>query len=505
MGLRAKVGGGYEVVSQTGRYLSVTMTTVEDAATKAIVDPYVTALAAYNDKVVGQTTTPIDALQAYTQETSGANLQADAAVYELSVKNSIPVDFHLSGAMTNKAIAPAATAAAPVTLKIADMFTAMPYENSLVVISMNGPQLKTVLERAYRNYYFYKYVPGYGGYSYYTTCMLDTNFGNQITYHDLYPALPSGNNVVSLKIGGVPVDFTDATKYYKVSTVNYLAAGSCNFNDGGVSLWPLGQILNDTQFYVRDAVIDYITFKGTVSPAIEGRLNFVNKDTVGVFRPDNGILFLKNMNSTGFAEMGLNYGLTGDYPVTGDWDGNGSDTIGVYRDGSFYLRNSNTVGFADLVFAFGQPGDQPVVGDWDGNGTDTIGVYRDGMFLLRNTNTAGVADESFLLGNPGDVGIVGDWNADGQDTTGVFRPDSGVIFLKNANTSGFADVALNYGLAGDMPVIGDWNDDGVDTIGVYRNGFFYLRNANTAGFADLVFALGIPGDIPIVGDWDGIP
>ncbi len=51
----------------------------------------------------------------------------------------------------------------------------MPYENSLVVLEMNGPQLKAVLERAYRNYYYYKYVPGYGGYSYYTTCMLDTN------------------------------------------------------------------------------------------------------------------------------------------------------------------------------------------------------------------------------------------------------------------------------------------------------------------------------------------
>ena len=54
----------------------------------------------------------------------------------------------------------------------------MPYENSLVVLSMNGPQLKAVLERAYRNYYYYKYVPGYGGYSYYTTCMIDTNAGN---------------------------------------------------------------------------------------------------------------------------------------------------------------------------------------------------------------------------------------------------------------------------------------------------------------------------------------
>ena len=79
------------------------------------------------------------------------------------------------------------------------------------------------------------------------------------------PTLPNGNNVVSLTINGVPVDFTDAATYYNVSTVNYLAAGSCNFNDAGVTLWPLNQIVHDTQYYVRDAVIDYIGFKGTVT------------------------------------------------------------------------------------------------------------------------------------------------------------------------------------------------------------------------------------------------
>ena len=154
----------------------------------------------------------------------------------------------------------------------------MPYENSLVALSMNGPQIKAVLERAYRNYYYYKYVPGYGGYSYYTTCMIDTNFGGQITYNDLYPAAydSARSYVVSLKLpDGRMVDFDDASTYYKVSTVNYLAAGSCNFNNNGVSLWPLSQIANDTQYYVRDAVIDYITYKGTVSPAIEGRLQFI--------------------------------------------------------------------------------------------------------------------------------------------------------------------------------------------------------------------------------------
>jgi 2',3'-cyclic-nucleotide 2'-phosphodiesterase / 3'-nucleotidase / 5'-nucleotidase len=273
LGMRAKGGGGYEVVSRTGRYLTVTASTTEDAAVKAIIDPYVAVLNAYNDKILGLTTTPIDALQAYTQETNAANLQADASIYELGTHGIVP-DVHISGAMSNTKIAASASKVSPYTLKVSDMFASMPYENSLVVMSMNGPQIKKVLERGYRNYFYYKYVPGYGGYSYYTTCMLNVNAGNRIVYRDQYPALPTGDNVVSMSMGNRLVDFTDASTYYLVSTVNYLAAGSCNFNDGGVSLWPLNQITNDTQYYVRDAVIHYVTAMRMISPMIEGRLDF---------------------------------------------------------------------------------------------------------------------------------------------------------------------------------------------------------------------------------------
>ena len=38
------------------------------------------------------------------------------------------------------------------------MFTLMPYENSLVVFAMNGPRSRQILERGYRNYWYYKYV-----------------------------------------------------------------------------------------------------------------------------------------------------------------------------------------------------------------------------------------------------------------------------------------------------------------------------------------------------------
>jgi hypothetical protein len=275
MGFLPNGTGGYNIVSRAGRYISVATSTAEDTRIKNIITPYLAQLTTYTLTQLAKTDTPIDTLAAFTQETNGANLQADASVAELQ-SHSITVDFHLSGAMTNKLVASTATPANPVMLTVNDMFAGMPYENSLVVLQMNGPQLKAVLERAYRNYYYYKYVSGYGGYSYYTTCMLDTNAGNNIVYRDTYPDVYTNtvDHVQALIINGVPVDFTNATKFYNVSTVNYLAAGSCNFNDAGVSLWPLNQIVADTQYYVRDAVIHYLTGKTLVSPKIEGRVQF---------------------------------------------------------------------------------------------------------------------------------------------------------------------------------------------------------------------------------------
>jgi 5'-nucleotidase / UDP-sugar diphosphatase len=280
LGFMPLPGGAYEVVSRAGRDISVPIATQEDPTIKAIVDPYQTIIDEYNQIVIGKTAAPIDTTGAYIAETSAANLQADASVWMLE-SNDVDVDVHLSGAMTrpssssNWVMFKTATTATPAEMKVSDMFTLMPYENSLVVIRMNGPQLKAVLERAYRNYFYYKHVPGYGGYSYYTTCMLDTDKGNVIKYHDTHPSLPNGNNVLSLTIQGQPVDFSNATKFYNVSTVNYLAAGACNFSDAGVSLWPLNQIAQDTQYYVRDAVIAYAQAQAEpITPAVEGRVVF---------------------------------------------------------------------------------------------------------------------------------------------------------------------------------------------------------------------------------------
>jgi uncharacterized delta-60 repeat protein len=227
--------------------------------------------------------------------------------------------------------------------------------------------------------------------------------------------------------------------------------------------------------------------------------------TPGAYRPSNGFVYQRNANTTGFADNEFFYGSPNDIPVAGDWNGDGIDTIGVFRNGQFFLRNSNDTGFADLQFAFGAPGDIPVAGDWNGDGIDTIGVIRGNEVFLRNSNSVGDADIQFTFGAPGDLFIIGDWNGDGTDTIGAFRPSNGFVFLRNSNSTGFADIEFFYGLAGDRPIAGDWDNNGVDTIGVVRGNQWFLRNSNSTGFADIVFTFGTDSDIPLVGDWNGLP
>ncbi|MBC2709265.1 MAG: hypothetical protein HF977_16440, partial [ANME-2 cluster archaeon] len=57
-------------------------------------------------------------------------------------------------------------------------------------------------------------------------------------------------------------------------------------------------------------------------------------------------------------------------PMVGDWDADGTDTIGVYQisAGNFFLKNSITPGLADETAQYGPGGADfsPMIGDWDG-------------------------------------------------------------------------------------------------------------------------------------------
>jgi hypothetical protein len=231
-------------------------------------------------------------------------------------------------------------------------------------------------------------------------------------------------------------------------------------------------------------------------------------DTVGLFK--DGTFFLRNSNTSGVADITFAFGSTGFYPVAGDWNSDGLDSVGVYNNtnGTFFLRNSNSAGAADFTLTFGDPGDTPFAGKWEAARThDGVGVFRpsNGILFLKNTLTTGFSDYNMVFGGAGDVGIGGDWDGDGVDSIGIYRDSSKRWFLNNDQTSGvnFSEIDFVWDTFGGTPATGDWDGNGTTTTGFYNatSTYFVLHNINAVGGADTFLVYGVAGARPISGKW----
>jgi Trypsin len=202
-------------------------------------------------------------------------------------------------------------------------------------------------------------------------------------------------------------------------------------------------------------------------------------DTPGLYRRTDGFVYLRNANSQGNANIRFFFGDPGDLPLAGDFNGDGCDTVSIYRpsESRIYVinelgANDGGLGAAEFSFLFGNPGDSPVVGDFNADGTDEIGLYREstGFFYYRDSLTTGIASNQFFFGNPGDRFVAGDWGIpDSEDTPGVFRPSVASFYLKHSNTEGVADESFAFGQSPWLPVGGQWGDGSPGTGQTSKN------------------------------------
>jgi hypothetical protein len=237
-------------------------------------------------------------------------------------------------------------------------------------------------------------------------------------------------------------------------------------------------------------------------------LGVVPPPRLGVFSAGHWILSVNNGENFWF-------GIPGDVPVVGDWDGSGHLKIGVYRSGHWFLDYNGSrawEGFGpDRDAWFGMPGDIPVVGDWDGTGRLRIGVYRNGRWFLDMNGNLGWdgfgVDRDAWFGLPGDIPVVGDWDGTGRMRIGVYR--NGQWFLDMNGNLGWDGYGLDrdawFGMPGDIPVVGDWDGTGRIRIGVYRNGQWFLdMNGNfqwDGDGIDRIYSFGSGNDTPIGPRW----
>ncbi|HEY7559650.1 MAG TPA: fibronectin type III domain-containing protein [Candidatus Binatia bacterium] len=172
-----------------------------------------------------------------------------------------------------------------------------------------------------------------------------------------------------------------------------------------------------------------------VSSGAQGNIPVAGKwtsggyDRLGVFHPTTGYWYLDKNGDGTFGSCRrdqcayLSVYMNGDLPVVGDWDGDGVAHLGLFRPstGQWFLeyngnRSWNGCGKDRCIGSFGVPGDRPVTGDWNGSGKSKIGVFRPstGQWML-DFNGNGTWDGCGVdvcvtsFGVAGDIPVAGKW------------------------------------------------------------------------------------------------
>jgi alpha-glucosidase len=198
---------------------------------------------------------------------------------------------------------------------------------------------------------------------------------------------------------------------------------------------------------------------------VVGDWNGDSVDTIGVYRNSAGFFFLSDSNTSPAVNYTVLFGNPGDTPFAGRWDNTMSGSgIGVYRNsnGILYQKKQLVTGFDDFFAIFGNPGDSGFAGDWNGDGYDSIGIYRPGnqtWYLSNNNTPSGItfSDIDFVWNLGTTRGVTGDWDGDGTTTVGLRSFDFGVFVLHSTNATAGSDNTFAFGpTVSSQPVAGKW-------------------------------------------------
>jgi len=217
-----------------------------------------------------------------------------------------------------------------------------------------------------------------------------------------------------------------------------------------------------------------------------------------VWRPSNGLWFVLNNYNLG-APTVLQWGLTGDIPVPGDYDGDGKIDFAVWRpsNGTWYVLPSSRPG-TGIAQQWGLTGDIPVPGDYDGDGKIDYAVWRPSngtWYVLPSSKPGTYVVQQWGL--PGDIPVPGDYDGDGKIDYAVWRPSNQTWFV--IPTSQPASLFIQqWGLPGDTPIPADFDGDGKADIAVWRPAFgtWWISLSSRPGGL-IVQQWGLPGDYPL--------
>jgi 2',3'-cyclic-nucleotide 2'-phosphodiesterase (5'-nucleotidase family) len=189
--------------------------------------------------VIGRTSTEIDTRQGSLRgvENAFGNLVADA------MRAAVGADVAMtnSGGIRANRLLPAGT---EITRR--HILEELPFGNRTVMLALTGEVLKGVLDFA---------IAGGGSFPQVSGMVIEAN-----------RQAPAGQRILSLSVGGQPLD---PSRIYKFATNDFVARGG----DGFAALAAAQSLIDPLAAqYMAGHVVTYIANAGTVAPKVEGRI-----------------------------------------------------------------------------------------------------------------------------------------------------------------------------------------------------------------------------------------
>ena len=241
----------------------------------------------------------------------------------------------------------------------------------------------------------------------------------------------------------------------------------------------------------------WVQYGGPGYVPVAGDYNGDGTTDIAVYRPSTGTWYVRN-------QFDRQFGDPGDSPGAGRLRRRRHDR---HRGLPAVDRRSGSCAISSRIVSSADPGDIPVPGDYNGDGTTDIAVYRPSTGHLvcaqpvrhavrraratsrsRATTTATASRISpstgrrpacgacatssrVQFGLPGDVPVPRDYDGDGDTDVAVFRPSTGQWFVRNQFTVQFGDAVGRARAARPLTldrVNGDYDGDRVTNLAVYR-------------------------------------
>jgi hypothetical protein len=314
-----------------------------------------------------------------------------------------------------------------------------------------------------------------------------------------------GIDTFSYTPGSVMVTADAALDYNGDHKTDYVVVRNTGGGSGGQVTWFINYNgVGGTLGYAWGISTDFF---------VSGDFDGDGKDDVTVWRPGAaGTAAFYILNSNGFTARVEPFGQTGDDPtVVNDYNGDGKDDVAVYRSGAsagqqsfWYYRT--VAGGAVTYVPWGVNGDFPNPGDFDGNGSADFQVQRNngsGGGVFWTLLSTGTTQPQFVFGTSSDLLLPGDYDGDGKTDVCVARGSGGnIIWYYRPSSTGGAVGPITWGIsATDFPTQGDYDGDGRTDTAIWRPSAtpgasaFWVRNVATG--ATTTFPHGQQGDYPV--------